>query len=195
MSGSATLTSITGYADFSKRQSQDIDASPAVGADNFTFNDVENFSQEVRLTSDDSFKFPWIVGANYGSTDIDWFQTIDLTDLAGIPTSNGAVQETETWALFGQMTFPLTEKCRLRGRPALHGGDARLDGRHVRRHVREPQRRARERRAPAVAAAAARRRPATRAARSTSRPPSTRSKVDYSAVLQLPAATKTPCTT
>jgi iron complex outermembrane receptor protein len=108
--GRATLTSITGYADFSKRQSQDIDASPAVAADNFTFNDVENFSQEVRLTSDDSFRFPWIIGANYGKTDIDWFQTIDLTDLAGIPTSNGAVQETETWALFGQMTFPLTEK-------------------------------------------------------------------------------------
>jgi iron complex outermembrane recepter protein len=108
--GRATLTSITGYADFSKRQSQDIDASPAVGADNFTFNDVENLSQEVRLTSDDSFKFPWIAGVNYGTTDIDWFQTIDLTDIAGIPTSNGAVQETETWALFGQMTFPITEK-------------------------------------------------------------------------------------
>jgi iron complex outermembrane receptor protein len=108
--GRATLTSITGYADFSKRQSQDIDASPAVAADNFTFNDVENLSQEIRLTSDDSFKYPWIVGANYGKTDIDWFQTIDLTDLAGIPTSNGATQETETWAVFGQMTFPLTDK-------------------------------------------------------------------------------------
>ena len=108
--GRATLTSITGYAEFSKRQSQDIDASPAVAADNFTFNDVESLSQEIRLISDTSFKYPWIIGANYGKTDIDWFQTIDLTDLAGIPTSNGAVQETETWALFGQMTFPLTEK-------------------------------------------------------------------------------------
>jgi iron complex outermembrane receptor protein len=105
--GSATLTSISGYADFSKRQSQDIDASPNVAADNFTFNDVENFSQEIRLTSDDSFKWPWIVGANYGSTDIDWFQTIDLTALA-IPTSNGAVQSTEAWALFGQLTIPLS---------------------------------------------------------------------------------------
>jgi iron complex outermembrane receptor protein len=106
--GSATLTSISGYADFSKRQSQDIDASPNVAADNFTFNDVENFSQEIRLTSDDSFKYPWIVGANYGKTDIDWFQTIDLTALA-IPTSNGAVQSTEAWALFGQLTIPLSD--------------------------------------------------------------------------------------
>ena len=54
-----------------------------MAADNFTFNDVENFSQEIRLTSDDSFRLPWIVGANYAKTDIDWFQTIDLTALAG----------------------------------------------------------------------------------------------------------------
>ncbi len=106
--GSVTLTSISGYADFSKRQSQDIDASPNVVADNFTFNDVENFSQEIRLTSDDSFKWPWIVGVNYAETDIDWFQTIDLSQLA-IPTSNGAVQKTEAWALFGQMTIPLSD--------------------------------------------------------------------------------------
>ncbi len=64
-------------------QSQDIDASPFIAADNFTFNDVENFSQEIRLTSDESFRLPWIVGANYAKTDIDWFQTIDLTAARG----------------------------------------------------------------------------------------------------------------
>jgi iron complex outermembrane recepter protein len=107
--GPATLTSISGYADFSKRQSQDIDASPNVVADNYTWNDVENFSQEIRLTSDESFSLPWIIGANYAKTDIDWFQTIDLSDLA-IPTSNGATQSTEAWAVFGQLTIPLGEK-------------------------------------------------------------------------------------
>lgn len=112
--GRSTLTSITGYADFSKRQSQDIDASPNVAADNFTFNDVENFSQELRLTSDDSFALPWIVGLNYGKTDIDWFQTIDLSDLA-IPTSNGATQSTESFAIFGQLTIPLGEKLEFTG--------------------------------------------------------------------------------
>src|SRR5262245_24546053 len=108
--GHATLTSISAYADFSKEQSQDIDASPNVAADNFTFNDVENWSQEIRLTSDDSFRLPWLIGANYAKTDIDWFQTIDLTQLAGIPTSNGATQSTEAWAVFGQLTVPLGDK-------------------------------------------------------------------------------------
>ena len=113
--GHVTLTSISGYADFSKEQSQDIDASPFIAADNLTFNDVENFSQEIRLTSDESFRLPWIVGANYAKTDIDWFQTIDLSQLAGIPTSNGAEQSTDAWAVFGQLTLPLGDKWEFTG--------------------------------------------------------------------------------
>ncbi|MEZ5497901.1 MAG: TonB-dependent receptor [Steroidobacteraceae bacterium] len=112
--GSAKLTSISGYADFSKRQSQDIDASPSVSADNFTFNDVKSYSQEVRLASEDSYKLPWIVGVNYGKTDVDWFQTIDLSALA-IPTSNGATQSTRSWAVFGQLTIPFAEKFEFTG--------------------------------------------------------------------------------
>lgn len=110
-----SITSITGYNDFSKNQSQDIDASPNVAADNFTFNEVDSISQEIRLTSDDSFSFEWIAGFNYANTEVEWFQTIDLSDLAGIPTSNGADQETESWALFGHVTLPLSDSFELIG--------------------------------------------------------------------------------
>jgi iron complex outermembrane receptor protein len=105
-----TLTSISGYDDFSKRQLQDIDASPNVAADNLTFNDVTNYSQEIRLTSDDSFPVQWIAGVNYANTKVHWFQNIDLTDLAGIPTSNGADQETKASAVFGQLILPFAGK-------------------------------------------------------------------------------------
>lgn len=104
-----SIISITGYNDFEKFQTQDIDASPFVAADNVTNNAVDNFSQEVRLTSDDSFPVQWILGANYANTDVEWFQTIDLTDLAGIPTSNGADQSTDSWALFGQFIVPFAD--------------------------------------------------------------------------------------
>jgi len=110
-----TVTSITGFNDFEKFQTQDIDASPFVAADNVTNNKVDNFSQEIRLTSDDSFRLKWIVGGNYTDTDIEWFQTIDLTDLAGIPTSNGADQATRSWAVFGQLVVPLSDKFELVG--------------------------------------------------------------------------------
>lgn len=105
-----SVISITGYNDFEKFQTQDIDASPFVAADNVTNNEVQSFSQEVRLTSDDSFPFAWIVGGNYADTDVEWLQNIDLTDLAGIPTSNGADQTTESWAVFGQIVVPFAEK-------------------------------------------------------------------------------------
>ncbi|MDT8320738.1 MAG: TonB-dependent receptor [Xanthomonadales bacterium] len=104
-----TVTSITGFNDFEKFQTQDIDASPFVVADNVTNNEVDNISQEIRLTSDDSFPVSWIVGGNYADTDITWFQNIDLTELA-FPTSNGADQSTRSWALFGQVVVPISDK-------------------------------------------------------------------------------------
>lgn len=107
--GRVTLTSISSYETMEKQQAQDIDASPNVAADNYTYNDVDNFSQEIRLTSDDSWPVAWIVGANYGRTDVEWFQTIDLSDLA-IPTSNGADQTTEAWAVFSHVTISLSDK-------------------------------------------------------------------------------------
>jgi iron complex outermembrane receptor protein len=113
--GDFTVTSITGYNDFTKFQGQDIDASPNVAADNETENTVENFSQEIRLTSGDSSNIGWIVGANYATTDVNWFQTIDLTELAGIPTSNGADQTTDSWAIFGQVSVPLSDTLEVSG--------------------------------------------------------------------------------
>ncbi len=80
-----------------------------MAADNYTHNKVDNFSQEVRLTSDDSFPVSWIIGGNYADTDVKWFQNIDLSQLAGIPTSNGADQSTKSWAVFGQFVVPIGE--------------------------------------------------------------------------------------
>ena len=101
----ATLTSVTAYDKFASRQNQDIDASPFVAADNRTRNEVENFSEEIRLTSDDSLPLKWIVGGDYAHTTVDWFQTIDLTDLINLPSSNGADQSTRAAAAFGQLIY------------------------------------------------------------------------------------------
>ena len=54
-------------------------------------------------------------GFNYADTDVEWFQTIDLSDLAGIPTSNGANQETTSWAFFGDVSFPLSDTFEITG--------------------------------------------------------------------------------
>ena len=105
----ATLTSVTAYDNFASRQSQDIDASPFVAADNRTRNQVENVSEEIRLTSDDSLPLKWIVGGDYAHTRVNWFQTIDLTDLINLPSSNGADQSTRTAAAFGQLIYSFNQ--------------------------------------------------------------------------------------
>ena len=110
-----TVTSITGYEHFEKEQAQDLDSSRFVIGNNDTINsEVDSFSQELRLTSDDSWPFAWIVGGFYFHSDIAWFQTIDLSDIA-IPTSNGADQDTESWAVFGDITVPFGEKFEFEG--------------------------------------------------------------------------------
>jgi iron complex outermembrane recepter protein len=111
----ATLTSVTAYDDFATRQNQDIDASPNVAADNRTRNRVENFSEEVRLTSDDSSPFKWIAGADFAHTLVNWFQTIDLTQLIDLPSSNGANQSTRTAAAFGQLIYSFNEEWEVTG--------------------------------------------------------------------------------
>jgi len=106
----ATLTSVTAYDKFASRQNQDIDASPFVAADNRTLNRVENYSEEIRLTSDDSLPLKWIVGGDYAHTRVNWFQTIDLTDLINLPSSNGADQSTRAAAAFGQLIYSFNEQ-------------------------------------------------------------------------------------
>ena len=110
-----TVTAITGYEHFEKEQAQDLDASPfAIGNNETIDSEVDSFSQEIRFTSDDSWDFSWIVGGFYFHSDIAWFQTIDLSTIA-IPTSNGADQDTESWAVFGDVTVPFGEKFEFEG--------------------------------------------------------------------------------
>ena len=108
-----TITSITGYEDFAKDQTQDIDASPfVIGNNDKIDNEVESFSQEVRFTSDDTWPFSWMFGGFYFESEIGWFQTIDLSAIA-IPTSNGADQDTKSWAVFANASVPFWDKFEL----------------------------------------------------------------------------------
>ena len=110
-----TVTAITGYEHFEKEQAQDLDSSTIALGNNETIDsEVDSFSQEIRFTSDDSWGFEWIVGGFYFKSDIAWFQTIDLSAVA-FETSNGADQDTESWAVFGDVTVPFGEQFEFEG--------------------------------------------------------------------------------
>ena len=108
--GRASLTSITAYQKFNRVQNQDLDAGPLVEANNPNRDQINAFSQEVRLTSDKSWGFDWIVGAYYSYDRVQFAQQIDLSDSIGFPTSNFADQRTRSQAVFATVTVPLIPK-------------------------------------------------------------------------------------
>jgi iron complex outermembrane recepter protein len=109
--GRATATSITAYQKFNRQQNQDIDASPLAQANNPNRDQINAFSQEIRLTSDKSWGFDWILGAFYSYDRVQFAQRIDLTATVNGPlTSNFADQRTRSEAVFGTVTVPIVDK-------------------------------------------------------------------------------------
>ena len=114
-----TITSVTGYEDFSRFYQEDRDGSALVHLDGFYDNDIEQFSQELRATYiDDSLVL--IFGGFLGWDEVDTrdqFDSKDLLPLFGLGGStavgNFYNQETDTKALFGHSEWRLNDNWRL----------------------------------------------------------------------------------
>ncbi len=102
--GDYTLTSVTGWDDFERRDDLDEDAGPTTAIDNFRSSDVKQFSEEIRIASNNDSGRQRLAGLYY-STD----------ELKGQPSFNSggrqdfSTLETDTIAIFGQVEFPLND--------------------------------------------------------------------------------------
>lgn len=65
--GAATLTSISGYESVIRDMEEDAGGSPDEESDIFYHNENSLFSQEIRLTSNNTSDFSWIVGGFYST--------------------------------------------------------------------------------------------------------------------------------
>lgn len=99
-----SLTSVSGYGDTKKDYFEDL----VVFSDGFTMDD-EQFTQEVRLNGD-SGPVTWVLGAFYFHDDKD-LGSFDPTPVYGFSTD--ATQKTESWAIFGQATWAVTDTLNL----------------------------------------------------------------------------------
>jgi iron complex outermembrane receptor protein len=114
--GEMTLTSVTGYENVFILSRGDIDGGtlattpfPAETADGIP--DLDQWSQEIRLASNDWEQINFQVGAYYFSEDVD----IDSFNYAGPSDPFVTVfatqhQETRSWALFAHGTFDVTDQ-------------------------------------------------------------------------------------
>jgi len=123
--GEITLTSITDYQEVKRDYIEDSDASPVNYFNFFLTTDVEQFSQELRLSGGDD-AFNWVTGFYYLDLNINdsngtyspgWFEDflpvafgVTPADLGG---TNGLLNpyttETTSWSIFGQATYAVTE--------------------------------------------------------------------------------------
>lgn len=106
--GWATATSITSYQDFERDQQEDADSTPGGGIEIFYFDEVEAISQELRLTSDNSGMWNYVLGFYY--LEDKFYQAEYLRILGG--NAPGFFTEfdqvSEAYALFSHNEFQIT---------------------------------------------------------------------------------------
>lgn len=107
-----TLTSVTAYDDLDRSELFDGDASAPQFLDNVLRSDVKQYSQELRLSSDNDADYTWIVGAFYGYDEIigNPASTFISPDFFAGDVLVEYVQETETAAAFAHFEKPLSDR-------------------------------------------------------------------------------------
>ena len=117
--GAATLTSITGYNDFSHTRATDDDYSALEIHATLTDNDVTELSQEFRLTGNTQNSLQWMIGVYYYDLSDDINLTSKYDD--SIPfvhpllasTNTITDQTTEDMAVFGSLDWFITDELTL----------------------------------------------------------------------------------
>ena len=123
LSNGMTLTSITGIRGSNYTYLEDFDGTATV-VNNFGLDqDQKYYSQEFRLNSSAESDVAWFVGLSWYKEEVDaQFDNIIDDDLASssTPTGTGLLTESnfvdgdyEGWAIYGDVTFQLTERLEL----------------------------------------------------------------------------------
>lgn len=117
-----SLTSITSYVDFKRRQSNDPDGL-ALESLEFEFNGrVKSFSQELRIANSGGERLRWILGANYEDSKSSEFAfqyagASTVVSTLGFPAhTNDISLETQikNYAVFGNTDFDITDKLKVK---------------------------------------------------------------------------------
>jgi iron complex outermembrane receptor protein len=113
--GGMTLTSVTAFTTGEWFQTNDADSTSLdIAHLNYWTMDSEQFSQEIRLASDNDNALRWIVGAYYFREKVNQgFQYVDTGLNApfgtGFVFTNGGDIKTTSWAAFGQIDYDLSK--------------------------------------------------------------------------------------
>lgn len=106
--GGVTVTSITGYVDFERQWGADTDGGPFRQTDFVETDDIQQFSQEVRL-SGEAGKASWITGVFYSTDDVVGQYDGNLQDLFNTTYLTLWDQTASSAAVFGNVDYALSD--------------------------------------------------------------------------------------
>ncbi len=110
--GGFTATSITGYQQVERLQSEDTEAGPYPLLMPTFRADTDTFTQELRAAGgNDALR--WLAGLYYFDNEVAGHYTLDLRNLDFLNFEAHFTQETQSTALFGQVEFQLAEQVTL----------------------------------------------------------------------------------
>ncbi|WP_414830717.1 TonB-dependent receptor [Alteromonas sp. H39] len=135
------LTSITAYEEAEGYSLGDIDGGSGVGETAYpapipftaitqdNLDDLEQFTQEIRLASNTADPLNWQVGAFFFDS------SFNVTSIDGFYGATTVFHENTTWAVFGQTSYQLNEKLNITGgirythdEKSLRVGEQNVDG-------------------------------------------------------------------
>ena len=110
----ATLTSISAYEEID-RHILDGDGLPLHFFVQDYKDDLWQFTQEIRLTSNNAGKWNWIIGAFYSEDEIDFSKSLDSPALFFSNLTTAYTQKGDSWAIFGNTEWQITDQFKILG--------------------------------------------------------------------------------
>ena len=110
-----TVTSITTYDETSRRVHNDTDGVPSALLYASLSSEYEAFSQELRVTSTSSGPWKWIAGFYFYTDDVDQWEGVSVPFIDSLFGGGGhagrdLLQDTTTWAFFGDVTYAFNDR-------------------------------------------------------------------------------------
>lgn len=116
--GGLQLTSITAFESFKRDALGDSDGTPLELQRGYSYADSRQFSQEFRLASPSTDRLNWVAGLHYFNEDLDAKSangTLNNTYINRSYNRTAYNQKTESYAVFGSVTYNFTDDFSLTG--------------------------------------------------------------------------------
>jgi iron complex outermembrane recepter protein len=112
--GPVTLTSITAYDEFERNDSFDWDGTAMSLFEQQSITNIDSFSQELRLTSNDAADLSWIAGLYYSDDEVDDNNFAHVGEASGsnglfATVDNTFIQKTETAAAYAHVEWAFSD--------------------------------------------------------------------------------------